>query len=100
MDILQPGKYEAPVDGDLVAADWQKRGYSCNLFVDPPGQQWLDFVHATNELVTVVDGGLEMTVGETRLQMGPGDEVFIAAGARHSVCNIHDGTSRWLFGYD
>ncbi len=99
-ELLQQGKFTAPVNGDMVAADWQKRGYSCNLFVDPPGQQWLDFTHATNELVTVVEGRLEMTVGELRVEMGPGDEVFIPAGALHSVCNIHDGVSRWLFGYD
>ncbi|MDA1100367.1 MAG: cupin domain-containing protein [Proteobacteria bacterium] len=100
MEILRQGKFAAPVDGEMVAADWQRRGYTCNPFVDPPGQQWLNFTHATNELVTVVEGRLEMTVGEMRLEMGPGDEVFIPAGARHSVCNIHDGASRWLFGYD
>jgi quercetin dioxygenase-like cupin family protein len=99
-DILQRGKFAAPVDGDMVAGDWRRRGYGCNLFVDPPGQEWLDFTHASNELVTVVEGRLEMTVGEARVEVEPGDEVFIPAGALHSVCNIHHGTSRWLFGYD
>jgi mannose-6-phosphate isomerase-like protein (cupin superfamily) len=99
-DLLQPGKFSAPIDADKVAADWRQRGYSCNLFVDPPGQQWLDFTHACNELVTVVEGRLEMTVGDARLEMGPGDEVFIPAHALHSVINIHNGISRWLFGYD
>lgn len=99
-ELLRKAAFPAPVDGDGVAGDWQRRGYSCNLFVDPPGQKWLDFVHATNELVTVVDGRLELTVGEIKLEVGPGDEVFIPAGARHSVRNIHDGTTRWLFGYD
>jgi len=99
-EIFQRGKFAAPVDGALVAAEWRKRGYSCNLFVDPPGQEWLDFTHATNELVTVIEGRLDLTVGETRAELGPGDEIFIPAGALHSVCNIHDGVSRWLFGYD
>ena len=48
----------------------------------------------------MLEGRLELTVGGARVKMGPGDEVFIAAGALHSVCNIHGGTSRWLFGYD
>ena len=99
-DILSPEKFSLPLDADAVAADWRGRGYSCNLFVDPPGQQWLDFTHATNELVTVVEGRLEMVVGDTRVEMGPGDEIFIPARALHSVINIHDGVSRWLFGYD
>ncbi|MDP6689007.1 MAG: cupin domain-containing protein [Alphaproteobacteria bacterium] len=99
-DLLQRGKFASPIDSDLVAADWRQRGYSCNLFVDPPGQQWLDFTHATNELVTVVEGRLEMIVDDVHLEMGPGDEVFIPARAMHSVINIHDGISRWLYGYD
>jgi len=98
--LLQPGKFMAPVDSGHVAADWRQSGYSCDLFVGPPGQKWLDFTHASNELITVVEGRLEMTVDDTRLQMGPGDEVFIPAHAVHSVINIHDGISRWLFDYD
>ena len=99
-DPLQRGKFATPIDADLVAADWRQRGYSCNLFVDPPGQQWLDFIHGTNELGTVVEGRLEMIVDDVRLEMAPGDEVFIPARAVHSVINIHDGVSRWLYGYD
>ncbi len=98
--LLQPGKFTAPVDSGHVAADWRQSGYSRDLFVDPPGQKWLDFAHASNELVTVVEGRLEITVGDTCLKMGQGDEVFIPAYAVHSVINIHDGISRWLFGYD
>jgi len=88
------------VDQAHVAGDWQARGYSCHLFVDPPGQQWNDFVHATNELLTVVEGRLALVVDGTRLDVGPGDEVFIPRNAVHSVHNVHHGTTRWLFGYD
>jgi len=93
-------KFNAPVDQERVAAAWRQRGYSCHLFVDPPGQQWNDFVHATNELLTVVDGRLALLLEGERLEVGPGDEVFIPRDARHSVHNIHDQTTRWLFGYD
>jgi mannose-6-phosphate isomerase-like protein (cupin superfamily) len=99
-DIPIREKYPLPLDADAVAAEWRARGFSCNLFVDPPGQQWLDFTHATNELVTVIEGRLELTMGEIRLEMGPGDELFIPAKVLHSVVNVHDGVSRWLFGYD
>ncbi|MDE0726092.1 MAG: cupin domain-containing protein [Alphaproteobacteria bacterium] len=90
-DLLSQEKFSLPLDAEAVAADWRARGYSCNQFVDPPGQQWLDFTHATNELVVV---------GGERVEMGPGDEIFIPARANHSVINIHPGTSHWLFGYD
>ena len=99
-DLIVKQKFPQPVDRDTVAADWRGRGYSCDLFVDPPGREWNDFVHATNELVTVAEGRLELTVGTTQLVAEPGDEVFIPRHCRHSVKNIHGGTTRWLFGYD
>ena len=99
-ELICRGKFVAPLDEASVAADWRARGYSCGLFVDPPGQAWNDFVHRTNELVTVVEGRLALEIAGQRLEAGPGDEVFIPKGAVHSVHNIHPGTTRWLFGYD
>ena len=99
-NLLAKGKFETPVDRAAVAADWRVRGYDCRLFVDPPGQEWNGFVHATNELVTVAEGRLELTVGQDRLTAEPGDEVFIPKGAVHSVKNVHGATTRWLFGCD
>jgi quercetin dioxygenase-like cupin family protein len=99
-ELLRQARFAAPVDGEEVARDWRARGYGCDLFTDPPGRAWNDFVHATNELVTVVEGRLEMTVGGERVTVEPGDEVFIPKGAVHSVKNVHASTTRWLYGYD
>ena len=93
-------KFASPVDHSAVAADWEKRGYSCNLFVDRPHQEWLGFVHSTNELVTVIDGSLKVTINGQTAILNPGDEVFIAKDDVHDVVNNFDGTTRWLFGYD
>jgi quercetin dioxygenase-like cupin family protein len=73
---------------------------SCDLFVDPPGREWNDFVHARNELVTVAEGRLEVKVAGSRFVAEPGDEVFIPKGALHSVKNVHVTATRWLYGYD
>lgn len=94
-----PGKFDTPVDRTRVAADWRARGYSCNLFVDPPGREWNGFVHGVDELVTVVEGRLELEVGGARFLAEPGDEMFIPQGVTHSVRNRSDGTTRWLYGY-
>ena len=72
-DNLTRGKFIDPVDRAFVAENWAGRGYSCQMFVDPPGQQWNDFVHRTNELVTVVEGRLAMIVEGVRSEMGPGN---------------------------
>ena len=43
-------------DRAKVAKDWQARGFSCDLWVDPPGQVWEDYVHSTDELLMLMDG--------------------------------------------
>ena len=99
-DDLARGKFPAPFDQATVAAEWRARGYSCGSFVDPPGRRWEDFVHDCNELVTVIEGRLEMVVSGETVTLEPGDEVFIPKGALHSVRNIHHRTTVWLYGYD
>ncbi len=99
-DLIAKAVFGSPVDGDAVAENWRGRGYSCHLFVDPPGREWNDFVHATNELVTVAEGRLELTIGADRVIAELGDEVFIPRDAVHSVKNVHDAATRWYFGYD
>lgn len=93
-------KFSAPVDRTEVAEDWLNRGFGCDLFVDPPGQEWNNFVHKTHELVTVVEGRLELNLLGVSCVIDIGDEIFIPRGAIHSVKNIHNGVSRWLFGYN
>ena len=99
-DIVTRGKFPAPIDQEAVAADWRARGYSCGLFVDPPGREWNDFVDGTDELVIVQEGRLEMGVGDEAFVAEPGNENFIPKAPRHSLKNIHAGTTRWLYGYD
>ena len=87
------------IDQNEVARDWGSRGFSCGFWVDPPGQCWEDFVHDTDELVIVVEGELELEIDGTVHRPAVGDEVFIPAGAYHSVRNIGGTTARWLYGY-
>jgi quercetin dioxygenase-like cupin family protein len=94
------GRFRPPVDPAAVGRDWRARGFSCVRFTDPPGRAWNDFVHDTNEFVTVVEGRLRFTIGSATVELGPGDEALIPRGFRHSVLNIHAGTTRWLYGYD
>lgn len=99
-DVLRKRSFAVPVVQAQVAAEWRRRGYSCGEFRDPPGRAWRDFVHDCNELVTVVSGRLQLEVGGASVVVEPGDEVFIARGELHSVVNIHDSQTVWLYGYD
>jgi quercetin dioxygenase-like cupin family protein len=82
-----------------VAQDWASRGFGCDLWTDPPGQCWEDYVHPMDELVMVVDGTLEFEIGGQTLHPKPGEEIFIPAKVSHSVRNIGRTTAHWLYGY-
>lgn len=86
-------------DRKQIAKHWATRGFSCELWVDPPGQRWEDFVHDSDELVVVLEGHLEFEINGEISHPEAGEEVYIPAGAVHSVRNIGDSTARWLYGY-
>ena len=87
------------VSREKVAETWCREGYDRRLWIDTPGQEWIDFVHSTDELVVLLEGDLEVEVAGQRAHVQPGDGVFIPAGARHSVFNRGATLARWLFGY-
>ena len=89
----------AEIDRQKVADDWAARGFSCGMWVDRPGQRWEDFVHATDEIVVVVEGEMEFEIEGEISHPAIGEEVFIPAGAVHSVRNTGATTARWLYGY-
>jgi quercetin dioxygenase-like cupin family protein len=86
-------------DREQIAADWAKRGFSCELWTDPPGRRWEDFTHATDEVVIVLEGKMEFEVEGNMHHPRPGEELLIPAGAVHSARNIGSTTARWLYGY-
>ena len=95
----QWGLKMAEPDCKKIAADWASRGFSCELWTDPPGQKWEDFRHATDELVVVLEGQVEFEVAGQVHHPQVGEELLIPAGAVHSARNIGKTTARWLYGY-
>ena len=87
------------MDQNTVANNWRQWGFSCELWVDPPGQRWEDFVHAVDELAMVLEGDVEFEIDGVIHHPRPGEELFIPAGALHSVRNQGKTTARWLYGY-
>jgi len=82
-----------------LAEDWARRGFSCDLWTDPPGRRWEGFVHDTDELVSVLEGELEFEIEGQLHPLAAGEELLIPAGARHSARNVGASTARWLYGY-
>lgn len=87
------------VDKKQVERDWRERGFSCDMWVDPPGQVWEDFVHRAAELVMVVEGKLELEMQGEIFRPEPGEEVYIPENVIHSVRNVGGTSAYWLYGY-
>ena len=82
-----------------IKADWAKRGYSFEYWIDPPGQTWRDFVHDAEELVILIEGEIELEFGGKSVRPAVGEEVTIPARSAHTVTNIGAASNLWCFGY-
>lgn len=85
-------------DLDAVRRAWARRGFTCELWIDPP-KQVSEFVHDVDALILLVDGSSLVEFDDRTVHMGPGDELAIAAGERHTVRNCGNGPARWLHGF-
>ncbi len=87
------------MDLGALERSFVERGYSFGIFVDPPGQEWLGFVHDVDEIVVPLEGSVTITVAGKVHRPAIGDEVFIPAHAVHDVVTGPEGGSRWAYGY-
>lgn len=88
-----------PVDIDAVRSSWNSRGFSCDVWTDPPGQVWEDYRHTVDELVMVLEGDVEFEINGRSIRPAVGEELYIPAGSVHSVRNKANALSKWLYGY-
>lgn len=84
---------------EQVRQQWGARGFSCDIWSDPAGQVWANFVHNTDELVMLLEGEIELEYSGRCIRPEIGEEIFIPAGVSHTVRNIGSGQNRWLYGY-
>ncbi len=78
---------------------WKAKGFSCDLWLDPPGQRWEGYVHDVDELIYMLHGQMELEVSGEKKILNSRDEAYIPARVIHSVRNIGKTETRWLYGY-
>ena len=86
-------------DHNAVRKIWYSRGFSCDIWIDPPGKVWANFVHGTDEILMLIDGVIELEMDDEILHPEIGDEILIPAGMNHTVRNIGLVTNHWFYGY-
>jgi glyoxylate utilization-related uncharacterized protein len=82
-----------------IPDNWRQCGFGCDIWSDPPGQVWRDFVHGVDELLMLIDGEIEVSIAGKTWRPAVGEEVFIPAGAKHTVINVGATQNRWYYGY-
>ena len=87
------------MDKSAIKQDWQSRGFSCDVWTDPPGVVWQDYVHSVDELLMLIDGEIEVSFDGKVLRPEIGDEIFIPANVSHTVVNVGSVTNHWFYGY-
>jgi mannose-6-phosphate isomerase-like protein (cupin superfamily) len=92
---MQPTK----VDRDSVRSEWSARGYSCELWIDPPDQIWHDVQHDVDGILLLLEGQCQVEMEGRTVRMQSGDELQLPAGMRHTVRNCGAGPARWLHGF-
>ena len=93
------GLKETDINQQKIAENWNSRGFSFGIFTDPPGQVWSNFVHATDELIMLVQGEMDLEMRGKTISCEIGREILIPANTHHTVCNGGKTTSRWFYGY-
>lgn len=87
------------MDKSSTKRDWEARGFSCDIWTDPPGQVWENYVHGVDELLMLIDGEIELRFGGKVLRPSVGEEIFIPAHEPHTVINVGSETNHWFYGY-
>ena len=87
------------IDKQAVRTDWARRGFTCDVWIDPPDQVWHDFQHDVDEVVLLLEGACQIEMDGRTVLLHTGDELLIPAGTRHTVRNCGEGAARWLHGY-
>ena len=87
------------IANNAVRENWRNRGFSCDIWIDPPGKVWANFVHGTDEILMLIDGEIELEMDGEILHPEIGDEILIPEGMNHTVRNIGLVTNHWFYGY-
>jgi quercetin dioxygenase-like cupin family protein len=97
--VFNKAAHSVPVDFSGVETQWRLEGFSFGVFHDPPGQEWNNFTHQSDEYVLVAEGRLKIDVGNEKMICAPGDLVRIPRQVRHSLKTVSANGSVWLYGY-
>ena len=79
---LKPGE---DADIDALKGQLQSEGFGAYQWKGAPGAAYLDYIHTQDEVVCVLLGKADVSVGDARGQIAAGDRVDVPANTYHSI---------------
>ena len=79
---LKPGE---TADIEALTNQLHSEGFGAYQWKGTPGAAYLDYIHAQDEVVCVLSGTADVSVGDKRGQIQAGDRVEVPANTYHSI---------------
>ena len=107
-DETQPtfvkGKFDLPLDHEVVKQEWKGLGYFRCAFEgrekgwtsELPERQKGEHTHPSYILFAGIAGKMEFIINDQRFVLEPGDELFYPKDAVMAARNLYDGRSQWF----
>ena len=98
------GKFDVPLDHEVVKQHWKGLGYSVCEF-DGKEKGWTserperhkgEHTHPWYAMFAGIAGEMEFTISGRRFVLEPGDELYYPKDAVMAARNLHDGRSDWF----
>ena len=79
---LKPGETD---DIDALENQLHSEGFGAYQWKGTPGAAYLDYIHTQDEVVCVLSGRADVSVGDEHGQIQAGDRVDVPANTYHSI---------------
>ncbi len=98
------GKFDVPLDHEVVKQEWQALGYSSCQYEgkekgwtsERPERHKGEHTHPSYILFAGIAGKMEFIINDQRFVLEPGDELFYPKDAVMAARNLYDGRSQWF----
>lgn len=89
--------FKEGIQQDEIAQAWLARGYSCDIWIEPPNQE-REHDTQQDKVMMLVSGMIEIHFADRSVRPEIGEEIKIPAGTHYTLSIRGRTTACWLYG--